>query len=106
MQSQDLLQYCKYYKGESRNPFQDKTLALIWEAENYWAHAGETNNVETLTNYLQEYFQAGLAEVGINDDTPITLKALLYIRYRQQQGLTPAEVKEAFSSFYNKHYPS
>mgnify|MGYP003436211305 FL=1 len=100
----ELLQYCQYYKGESQNPFhgKQKEESMLWECEHFWAHAGETNNVELLKDYLQNYIQAGLGIFEIEDTTPITLKALILQRYCQQYGYTPLQAIEPFKEFYKR----
>ena len=46
----ELIQHCRYYKGEENNPFVTKNaeLAFLWDCEYFWVHAGETNHVDLL----------------------------------------------------------
>ena len=100
----ELITYCRYYKGESITPYKDGATAWLWEVEKEWAHAGDNNQVEDLRQYLQEYFEAQLAEFQIDDATPIRLKALIFKRYQMLHALTHAEAKEPFKQLYLRHY--
>ena len=107
MNSNELLIYCKYYKGEQSNPFGgDEERTLLWECERYWAHAGEMNQVEVLKVYLQELMTAGMVILSIEDEVPITLKAVLYHNFCQRCGLLYAEGGEQFKAFYLSKYVS
>lgn len=105
MNSNDLLAYCKYYKGEQNHPFgNDKELAQLWECERYWAHAGEMNQVEVLKSYLQELMSAGMIILSIEDEVPITLKAVLYHTFCQRNGLLYTDGGEQFKAYYQMYY--
>ena len=105
MNSTELLVYCKYYKGEPSNPFGTNIeLSLLWECEHYWAHAGERNQIEMLQSYLQELMSAGMVILSIEDQVPITLKAVLYHNFCLRRGLLHAEGGEAFIAFYQNFY--
>ena len=53
---------------------------------------------------LDEYIDAGLAKFNNYDDTPITLKAVLFNRFMQQaEGLAkPNDFKHWYDTFYAK----
>ncbi len=105
MNSTELLVYCKYYKGEQSNPFiTDWDRTLLWECERYWTHAGEKNQVEVLKSYLQELMSAGMVILTIEDEVPITLKAVLYHNFCLHHGLLHAEGGAAFKTFYQNFY--
>lgn len=40
MKESDLLQYCRYYKGERKNPYEGKeqNKAMLWMYERAWIH--------------------------------------------------------------------
>lgn len=99
----NMLIYCRYYQGESQNPYHDKERSMVWESEKFWAQAGENNNIPLLREYLQDYMHAGLGIFEVEDSTPITLKALLFCRYCQQKGYTYPEGVEPFKAFYGKY---
>ncbi len=102
----ELIQHCRYYKGEENNPFVTKNaeLAFLWDCEYFWVHAGETNHVDLLKTYLQVYIQVELGLFEIEDSTPITLKALLFNRFCQIQGETKNDAVEPFKIFYKRYY--
>ncbi len=86
MKQDELLKYCKYYKGEDYNPFVDKNQdkALFWDWEQKWlVWAAQHNDTDDnlLDTMLYEYIQAGMDNFEINDGVPISLKALLFNRY-------------------------
>jgi hypothetical protein len=53
---------------------------------------------------LDDYIDAGLAEFNAYDNTPVTLKAVLYNRFMQQaEGMAkPADFKCWYDTFYTK----
>lgn len=93
------LQHCRYYKGESENPFEgkDQTYTMFWFYERCWIkHLNESN----LKNELTEYIYYGLMDFSAEDDTPISLKAILFNRYCHWN---VADV-EAFKKWYCETY--
>ena len=90
MKESDLLQYCRYYKGERENPYEgkDQNKMMLWLYERTWVHdtmaviaRGDVNASESRN--LDEYTAVGLAEFENADGVPITLKSLLFNRYAQ-----------------------
>ena len=105
MNSKDLLVYCRYYKGEPNNPFlTDAERTLLWDCERYWAHAGENNQIDVLQTYLQQLMSAGMTILTIEDEVPITLKAVLYHHFCMRRGLLHTEGGEVFKAFYQNFY--
>lgn len=93
-----LLSLCRYYKGEKKNPNPSNKL---WEIENVWVTISMGKEPD-FGNFLSEYLAAGLRTFNMYDDTPITLKAMLYNRFMQYaDGM--ASVEE-FKEWYNKVY--
>ena len=53
---------------------------------------------------LNEYIAVGLRTFNDTDDTPATLKALLFNRYLYLKKLPMKEGVESFKDFYDKTY--
>ena len=90
MEKNDLLKFCKYYKGESANPYDGKNqnAMMFWNYEKAWCEINaksltneESESSQTILHFLAAYSNAGLSSFRIEDDTPISLKALLYNRF-------------------------
>ena len=111
MQINNLIDYCRYYKGEEINPFEgkDQNKAMFWFYEKYWVNfkTQAANNNEAgkhkenlISEYLTDYINCGLSNFSFNDNTPVTLKALLFNRYNH---FSMCDV-EGFKAFYLKEY--
>ena len=74
-----LLKYCLYYKGEKECPKDDKN-SLFWWYEFDWIERMSKDNSD-ISNMLEYYIRVGLSTFQMFDNTPITLKALLFNRY-------------------------
>ena len=74
-----LLEHCRYYKGEKECPKDDKN-ALFWWYEFDWIEKMSKDNSD-ISDMLEYYIRAGLSTFQMFDNTPITLKALLFNRY-------------------------
>lgn len=76
---------------------------MLWIYEEAWIEFTISKNYkhsDLLSKYLTEYILAGLADFEKFDDTPVTLKALLYNRYEQwNEG---GDFKEFYHKFYTK----
>lgn len=90
MKKEDLLHHCRYYNGESENPFEgkDQMKSLMWGYESKWVEftikASENKDGQEssiLSSALTDYIRAGMREFEKMDDTPIALKAILFNRY-------------------------
>lgn len=109
MESKDLLKFCKYYKGESKNPFEgkDQNAMMFWGYERDWC---ETNSkalanescdaAKKMESIIASYSKAGLSSFRIEDDTPLSLKALLFNRFDHWFEGTP----EDFKGWYTRRY--
>lgn len=90
MERKDLLKFCRYYKGEKGNPFEgnEPQSSMLWNYEKFWfdtelaATSEDTAETQLLTEFIDEYIRAGLRTFEQTDDTPVTLKAILYNRYQ------------------------
>ena len=111
MKESDLLQYCRYYKGERKNPYEGKeqNKAMLWMYERAWIHdtmaviaRGHANVPESRN--LDEYVAVGLSDFENADGVPITLKSLLFNRYAQGNMSSLADCVEPFKKFYKQYY--
>lgn len=106
----NLLKYCRYYKGEKSNPFKGKDgyNGYFWDYERVWVEQTLLSYKETETSFfddmIEEYLHSGLATFQQKDDTPVTLKALLYNRYGHWSGLPMLENAEPFKKWYLHEY--
>lgn len=101
MKKEDLLKYCRYYKGEDNSPFDDPNLSSLWYYEQTWVEDISSNRY--LDILIDEYVRSGLGLFAQFDNIPVTLKALLFNRYAKGcQSLSDA--KKGFQEFYNKYY--
>lgn len=100
-----LIKYCRYYRGENKNPFSGITQnkAMFWDYERYWVIESKRGNTfsEELTNYLNN----DLDNFNFNDGAPVTLKAVLFNRYAQTS-YSLRDAVEPFKEFYKKEYLS
>lgn len=82
----NLLQYCRYYKGEENCPpeIQAAEKSLLWDYEMFWV-TSEEHRDENSAN-AREYRRDVLPQFNEDDGTPMTLKALLYNRYTHWAG--------------------
>ena len=106
MKKEDLWHHCRYYKGEKDNPFDgiDQNKAMLWGYERDWVHQllkGKSNS--PFSSALDEYIMFGLDGFEKTDDTPITLKAMLFNRYAKGS-YSMADAVESFKGFYHKYY--
>ena len=93
-----LISRCKHYKGEEENP--DPT-DKIWVYERFWVEMSMMDEPD-FSKPLDEYIDAGLRTFNMYDDTPLTLKALLFNRFMQQaEGMARAD---DFKQWYDKFY--
>lgn len=101
MEKQDLLQFCKYYKGEENSPFQG-TEGALWGFEKTWVafSLNPEKGFDYLSSCLNEYLSCGLRDFEQFDDTPVSLKAVLFNRFEQwDEG---GDFKEFYRKYYSK----
>lgn len=103
MNKEDYLRFCRFYKGESECPYRDGMKSLLWDYERIWIELS-LNKDDALGNMLDDYLRAGLSEFEMQDDTPITMKALLFDRYRHWLGGYGKIDAEAFKKWYADKY--
>ena len=103
MNKNELISFCRYYKGEEENPYKG-ILANIWDCEKYWLEEAlkDSDYLSELTN---EYISAGLLTWNETDGTPYLLKALLFNRYRHWLGGYGLESDvKSFQDWYHNVY--
>lgn len=111
MSRKELIELCRYYKGEDENPFagKDQNAMMFWSYEKMWCEMNHTaledensSAAAMIGNFISEYSAAGLLFYRATEDTPISLIALLYNRYEQWLQGTPDEFKEWYTRQYLK----
>lgn len=103
MNIEGYLRFCRFYRGEEECPYKKGMRSLLWDYERIWIELS-LNKDDTLGNLLDDYLRAGLSEFEMKDDTPITLKALLFDRYRHWLGGYGKADTEAFVQWYKNEY--
>lgn len=101
MKQEDLLKFCRYYHGEASCPFKDNLKSMLWDYERTWVQ--DMKNDADFSDVLAEYMNVGLRDFSETDDTPITLKAVLFNRFAKT-AYTMQDAVSAFKDFYKKNY--
>lgn len=83
MKKEELLKYCRYYKGQKNNPYTDRKEEYLYIYERAWVELMMSNDDEIISTLIDDYINAGLAHFSETDNVPITLKAVMYNRYAQ-----------------------
>ena len=99
-----LLQFCRYYNGESECPFRDNDKKMFWFYEKDWLQTLESGQTGFFEQMVNEYLAVGLKDFRFDDDTPVTLIALLFNRYCKSTGLPMIENVKPFQTFYTDKY--
>lgn len=97
MTEKDLLQFCRYYDGTERE-IQDRQIAALSAIEKMWIRF-TLNEDEQLHRCLEDYRAFGMSEFEMFDDTPLSLKSLLFNRYNNER----TDI-EGFKIWYKKFY--
>ena len=100
---EDLIKYCRYYKGEEFCPediSKDENESL-WYYEQLWVKRDELRDEKGYNT--TGYIDYGLKDFNADDGVPITLKALLFNRYCHWSGGYGNDV-EGFKKWYKKYY--
>lgn len=100
MDDKSLLKFCRYYKGESSLP--KNTNANFWEYEKKWVEMMLSDD-PMLSQYLNDYIAYGIGGFEQMDDTPITLKSLLFNRYAHW---SIGDIVHGFKMWYKNEYYS
>lgn len=97
----DYLKFCRYYKGEKDNPYENGDKAMFWEYEKVWIdEMSKPEESDLLTGNVPDYFHAGLLNWNETDGTPLLLKALLFNRYNQWMQGSVGSFKDWYGSTY------
>lgn len=111
----EIIERCHYYKGEESVP--EGVNELFWGYEKDWVDTVERefiNNEPTcaLWNWISQYRSDGLYDFHLTscqlnnlgyDDTPVSLKALLYNRYSHWLRPDPKKFKTWYKVNYCKY---
>lgn len=100
MEREDYLRFCRY-KGENDSPYKSGIDPLLWDYERAWVEWSLSRD-NYLARMLTDYLNAGLRGFENMDNTPLTLKALLYNRYDHWNQVGP----EGFKRWYREVYMS
>ena len=104
MVENELLQYCKYYKGEKRNPYKESQAENgLWFYEMQWVEAMRRGATKILDIYVKTYRAYGLAQLGESDNTHETYRAMLFNRYART-AYDVERAAERFKEYYTKYY--
>lgn len=103
MNEKDYLKFCRFYKGEKECPYKEGIKSILWDYERIWIKLN-LNKDDALGNMLDDYLRAGLSEFEMQDDTPITMKALLFNRYSHWIGGYGDADTKSFKKWYINEY--
>ena len=102
MTREELIGFCRYYKGEKENPFSISPVWYIWNIEKEWVDKMMINNAECqdLSLAMNHYVSYGFKDFEKNDHIPITLKSmLLSLLEKWTEGMV---TDKDFREFYDK----
>jgi len=94
-----LIHFCKYYKGESECPksIEKAGKPQVWFYESCWVNNGGKYDDNG------EYEYADLMDFAKDDDTPLSLKKLLFNRY-SKGCWSIATAVPGFKVYYHEFY--
>ena len=97
MTREELIRFCRYYKGENECPKGIKES--FWNYEKKWVDLSMRSE-NHFSNMIHDYISYGLREFEQMDNTPVTLKALLFNRYCHWNIISI----QGFKEWYMKEY--
>lgn len=102
MEKKTLLQFCRYFKdGESPS----SAHGSLWDYERTWIELnGSDAGKDRLAEYIGDYSSAGLSQFEAQDDTPASLKALLFNRFCYWNSGSMMQCVEPFKQWYIETY--
>lgn len=104
MKRENALAFCKYYKGEEACPYNKGNKAHFWDYERVWVAMTIGEN-SMLDDMVEDYINYGLSQFYANDDTPLSLKSVIFNRYIHWFGGYGAkEDIKGFMDFYINKY--
>jgi len=106
MKKEDLLHHCRFYKGEKTNPNPEGNSALFWDYERVWIQEMTKPSMQSdfISDCISEYVGIGLGDFEKTDDTPLSLKAVLFNRYCHWNSGSTLDCVEPFKEFYINDY--
>ena len=96
MRKEDAIKQCKHWKDAESSDPESKMFA---SCERFWVER-MTDDDFSFEDLLQDYVDAGLQDFEKTDDTPITLKAMLFNRFCKYMDCV--DVSE-FKKFYLRY---
>lgn len=109
MSTQNLLKTCRFYRGESSNPYDgiDANKAMLWFYEQMWVRSAEHGLAPVDSDTQADYDAYGLKSFSADDGVPLSLKAFLFGRFLHWRGGYGIEIdRDNFKQFYLRHYLS
>lgn len=108
MKRENLIAFCKYYKGENECPFKNQNLMMLWMYEQDWVVQSlklydDEGDSSLLDSNISEYIASGLAEFENNDGVPISLKSLIFNRF-SRDCYSLLDAANYFKDFYHQYY--
>lgn len=98
IRKEQMIDFCRYYDGKKRTSLTGDAAAF-WNCERSWIKFTQ-NKSSLLGDMLKAYVDAGLRTFEQYDNTPVTLKALLFNRYEYM--LTGSV--DGFKKWYKENY--
>lgn len=95
----DLVKFCRYYKGEEECPYKDPNERALWFYERAWTFDAAKEAGELAEEIIISYITRGLASFEYDDGVPLSLKAYLFNCLGKWGGST-----EGFKEIYRKYY--
>ena len=108
IKKEDLIPFCRYYKGEKECTYKEGNSVLFRGWEKKWivfslsAYSDEQEDL--LGTMIDEYVAVGLRKFNQLDGTPVSLKALLFNRYLHHSDLPMKDGVEPLKIFYINTY--
>jgi len=95
-----LLASCRYYKGETNNPFfgKDQNKSMFWEYERIWVK--RELDGDSYASELKQLDKAGLGDFGKQKRVPDSLVALLFNRYEHWLNGSPDDFRVWLANTY------
>lgn len=104
MKKEDLLHHCRFYKGEKDIKSHDPDVQAFAKIEREWIDLtinAKDGQSDLLSESLNDYLLNGLREFEKYDDTPLSLKALLFNRFMKYNERFDID---AFKEWYRDQY--
>ena len=102
--TEDLLKYCRYYKGEKQLP--DNVHSMFWAIEWRWVNGKKQNPKLKDSDWyvMKDYINDGFENFSKDDGVPMLIKALLYEWFQKLVGFKREAAIKSFPKFYNDEY--